>query len=130
MEPKLHCETCFCIKCKVEAAKSKYWTYHCTAAVREVKKETVEIKRIKKGREKKVKVTEKKADKMEKSGPSKKEAALLASSKKDKAIKQIQTYWSKKGATQNIGDIAGEKVTKKAAMPQKKRISCIGIIEK
>ncbi len=61
-------KVCFFIVGEVKAAKCKYWTYHCTAAAREVKKETVEMKKIKKGWEKQVKVIEKKADKKDGKG--------------------------------------------------------------
>ncbi len=78
MEPKLHCETCFCVVCEVEAVKCKYWTCHCTAAARKAKKETAELTKIKKGQEKQVKVVGKKTDKKkEKAVASKNEAALL-----------------------------------------------------
>jgi len=37
IDPKLHCATCFCVICEVEAAQCMHWVSHCKAATRIVK---------------------------------------------------------------------------------------------
>jgi hypothetical protein len=78
-EPRLHCETCWCIICEVPAAKCKHWDVHCKKAKKQVNHG--EVEQIKSGSEKK------KTNKKTKTGSvSKEEVAAPVVLKKEKAV--------------------------------------------
>jgi hypothetical protein len=47
IDPKLHCATCFCVICEVEAAQCMHWVSHCKAATRIVKNVAVKKTKVK-----------------------------------------------------------------------------------
>jgi hypothetical protein len=89
-DPKLHCETCWCLRCGKPAAKCLSWSIHCKETGKEVKKNMTEKVAqglvLKKGRVQQTKVKEKNAEKIEKGVMVPHEKNNYLVSKEEKAI--------------------------------------------
>lgn len=131
-DPKLHCETCWCLSCGIPAAECRSWSIHCKETGKEVRKNTTEkVARglmLKKGQQQQIQVNKAKVEKIKKAVVVPREQKVLVS-KEEKAaaslrnlkVSDVECVEKKIVAVGNVKAEENEKKKKAASDDQLKK---------